>query len=175
MNDQPDTIKPTRQRMRRAPGFDELTETQSGGVARKSGAVRVWSQLENLYRNRRLTDEQYQAGQKYYADWWLGLEAGRSITMRWSEYISGLGGGDGNMDAAERRVFHGRRFAKANEILDGLGVRKAVHWFVINDIPAEQIGRKFWGYKGQRAASASATTVVGLALQQLAKFYGLAK
>jgi hypothetical protein len=175
MNDQPDAIKPTRQRMRRAPGYDELTEAQSGGVARKSGAVRVWSQLENLYRNRRLTDEQYQAGQKYYADWWLGLEAGRSITMRWSEYISGLGGGDGNMDAAERRVFHSRRFAKANEVLEGLGTRKAVHWFVINDIKPEDIGRKFWGYSGRKTASAGAVTGIALSLQQLAKFYGLAK
>ena len=66
MNDQPDDIvKPTRERMRRAPGYDELTEVNAGGVSRKSGAVRVWSQLENLYRNKRLTDEQYQAGQKY--------------------------------------------------------------------------------------------------------------
>jgi hypothetical protein len=175
MNDQPDAIKPTRQRMRRAPGFDELTEAQSGGVARKSGAVRVWSQLENLYRNRRLTDEQYQAGQKYYADWWLGLEAGRSITMRWSEYISGLGGGDGNMDAAERRVFHGKRFAEANRLLDDMGTRKAVHWFIINDIPCEQIGRKFWGYREVRTASAGASTSIAISLQRLAKFYGLVK
>ncbi|MEY4941555.1 MAG: hypothetical protein RIQ93_3290, partial [Verrucomicrobiota bacterium] len=117
----------------------------------------------------------YQAGQKYYADWWLGLEAGRSITMRWSEYISGLGGSEGNMDAAERRVFHSKRFSQANEILEELGVRKALHWFVINDIPPENIGRKFWGYSGQRAASASAVTALGLALQRLAKFYGLVK
>jgi hypothetical protein len=168
-------IKPTRQRMRRAPGFDELTETQAGGTTRKSGAVRVWSQLENLYRNRRLTDEQYQAGQRYYADWWLGLEAGRSITMRWSEYISGLGGGEGNLDAAERRVFHAKRFAQANEVLDSLGTRKAVHWLVINDTPAEAIGRKFWGYAGKHSAAAGAVTGISISLQRLAKFYGIVK
>lgn len=170
-----EVIKPTRQRMRRAPGYDELTEAASGGVTRKSGAVRVWTQLENLYRNRRLTDEQYQAGQRYYADWWLGLEAGRSITMRWSEYISGLGGGEGNLDAAERRVFHAKRFAQANEILEELGVRKALHWLVINDVPCEAIGRKFWGYRTRFTASAGAVTGISIGLQRLAKFYGLVK
>jgi hypothetical protein len=94
--------------------------------------------------------------------------------MKWSEYISGLSG-SGDMDAAQRRVFHAKRFAQANAILEDMGVRKAVHWFVINDIPPENIGRKFWGYRGQRAASASAVTALGLALQRLAKFYGLVK
>lgn len=170
-----DIIKPTRERMRRVEGYDELTETQAGGVTKKSGALRVWTQLENLYRNGRLTGEQYQAGLKYYADWWLGLEAGRSTTMRWSEYISGLGGGDGNMDAAERRVFHAKRWAEANKILEELGVRKAIHWLVINDIKPENIGRKHWGYSGRKTASAGAVTGISIALQRLAKFYGLAK
>lgn len=168
-------IKPTRQRMRRAPGFDELTETQAGGVTRKSGAVRVWSQLENLYRNRRLTDEQYQAGQRYYADWYISMHAGRGTTMRWSEYISGLAGGEGNLDAAERRVFHSKRFAQANALLEEMGIRKAVHWLVINDTPCEAIGRKFWGYSGKHSAAAGAVTAIGVALQRLAKFYGIAK
>ena len=176
MSDHPDDIvKPTTQRMRRAPGFDELTEALPGGRTRKSGAKRVWTQLENLYRNRRLTDEQYQAGQKYYADWWLGSAAGRGVTMRWSEYISGLGGGEGNMDAAERRVFHGKRFAQANNILEGMGMRKAIHWLVINDVACEAIGRRFWGYRTKHKASASAATAASLALQVLAKFYGLVK
>jgi hypothetical protein len=175
MNDRPDdVIKPTKQRLRRAPGFDELTETQAGGVTRKSGAVRVWSQLENLYRNGRLTSEQHQAGLKYYADWYIGLESRGQITMKWSEYISGLGG-SGNMDAAERRVFHAKRFAEVNKRLEELGTRKAIHWLVINDIKPEDIGRKFWGYSGRKTASAGAVTGIGLSLQMMARFYGLVK
>lgn len=170
-----DIIKPTRERMRRAVGYDELTEAQAGGVVRKSGAVRLWNQLENLYRNGRLTPEQYQAGQKYYADWWLGLEAGRSITMRWSEYISGLGGGDGNLDAAERRVFHAKRWAEANKVLEEMGTRKCIHWLIINDIKPENIGRKFWGYAGKHGACASAVTGIVISLERLAKFYGLVR
>ena len=169
-----DVIKPTRQRMRRAPGYDELLETAAGGTTRKSGAVRVWSQLENLYRNGRLTPEQHQAGQKYYADWYLGLESRGSVTMKWSEYISGLSG-SGDMDAAERRVFHSKRFAQANKILEELGTRKAVHWFVINDMPCEAIGRRFWGYRSVSTASAGASTSIAISLQRLAKFYGLVK
>lgn len=167
-------IKPNKHRLRRAPGYDELTETQAGGVTKKSGAVRVWTQVENLYRNKRLTDEQYQAGLKYYADWWLGLEAGRSTTMRWSEYISGLGA-SGDMDAAERRVFHAKRWAEANKILEELGVRKVIHWLVVNDIKPENIGRKHWGYSGRKTASAGAVTGISIGLQRLAKFYGMVK
>jgi hypothetical protein len=175
MNDQPDDIvKPTRERMRRAPGYDELTEVNAGGVSRKSGAVRVWSQLENLYRNKRLTDEQYQAGQKYYADWYLaGFQP--NVTSKMQEWIQNGGGGQGSMDAMERRVFHQKRFAQANALLEDMGVRKAIHWLCINDTPCEQIGRKFWGYKTKHKASASAATAAGLALQLLAKFYGLVK
>lgn len=169
-----DVIKPTRQRMRRAPGFDELTETQAGGTTRKSGAVRVWSQLENLYRNRRLTDEQYQAGQRYFADWYLAGFSPR-VTSRMSEWVQGAAGAPGDLDAAERRVFHQKRFAQANEILEDLGTRKAVHWFVINDTPCEAIGRKFWGYREVRTASAGASTSIAISLQRLAKFYGLVK
>jgi hypothetical protein len=168
-------IRPTKERLRYSPGNDELTEAQAGGVPKKTGAVRVWTQLENLYRNRRLTAEQYQAGQRFYADWWLGLESGRSITMRWSEYISGLTGGEGNMDAAERRVFHYKRFSAANKLLDEIGVRKAVHWLVINDYPCESIGRKYWGYYGARSASAGAVVGIGIGLSRLAKFYGIEK
>ena len=169
-----DIVKPTRERLRRAVGLDEVVETTTGGITRKNGAVRVWSQLENLYRNNRLTPEQHQAGLKYYADWYLSIESRARVTMRWSEYISGLGG-SGNMDAAERRVFHGKRWAEANKRLEDIGMRKAIHWLVINDVPCEQIGRKFWGYKTKHKASASATTAAALALQLLAKFYGLVK
>lgn len=169
-----DIVKPTRQRMRRAPGYDELTETQGGGVVRKSGAVRVWSQLENLYRNRCISAEEYQAGQKYFADWYIGTEQGNGTTMRWTEYISGLGGSQ-NLDAMERRVFHSRRFAKANIVLDEMGRRKLIHWLVINDIPCEQIGRKYWGLKGKHTAAGRAVGAVETALHRLAKFYGLLK
>jgi len=172
----PGAIQPTPERLTKAgSGFDELTEASAGGVLKRTGAIRVWTQLENLHRNRRLTDVQYDAGVKFHADWYLGLQSGQSVTMRWSEYLSGIGGGEGNMDAAERRVFHSRRYAEASKILDELGVRRALQLFVINDIPAEHIGRKLNGYRGQRAATASGVTIIGIGLQRLAKFYGLSK
>lgn len=175
MNDRPDEIvRPTRQRMRRAPGFDELTETQSGGVTRKTGAVRVWCPLEDIYRKGSLTEEQYQAGQKYYADWYIGFGASAGTTMRWSEYISGLTG-TGDLDAAERRVFHQRRFKQAEALLKDLKTNEQVYWLIIYDIPAEAIGRRFDGYKGKHSASSNAVGKISVSLQLLAKFYGIAK
>lgn len=171
----PGAILPTDERLRMAPGFDELTEASAGGVLKKTGAIRVWSALENLYRNRLITPEQYDAGEKLYRDWYLGHVASAQVTMKWSEYISGLGGGEGNLDAAERKAFHAKRYAQANVLLDQLRIRKPVHWLVINDIKPEDVGRRLRGYRGQRAASASGTTAVALGLDLLARFYGIAK
>jgi hypothetical protein len=158
--------------MKRAPGFDEVTEVQSGGVSRKTGALRLWTQLEKIYRNKCITAEEYDAGRKYYADWYLAGFAPR-VTSRMAEWVQNNSGSLGNMDAAERRVFHAKRFAEANRILECMGLRKAVHWLVINEIPAENIGRKYRGYRNGRAASASAITAISIGLTQLAKFYGL--
>jgi hypothetical protein len=167
-----ETVRPTKERMGRVQGFDELTEVSPGGVTRKTGAIRVWSNVENLYRNNRITSEQCQAANKFYADWWIGTQSGKYTTMRWSEYISGLGV-SGDMDAAERRVFHSKRFAQANKLLDELGLREATHWLVINDVAPAEIGRVLWGYKNRDSASASGVVLINVALQRLKKFYGL--
>ena len=175
MSDHPgDIVKPTKERMRMAPGFDELTETLPGGNVRKSGARKIWSQLENLYRNRRLTDEQHAAGEQYYRDWYL---SGRSpkITSKMAEWVQNSSGGSGNMDAAERRVFHQKRFRQANGILEEMGTRKCIHWLIIAEMKPEDIGRKHWGYKGKHSAAAGAVTGISISLQRLAVFYGIAK
>lgn len=171
----PGALQPTPERMAMAGrGFDELTAPTPGGITQKTGAIRVWSALENLYRNRLISPEQYDAGEKLYRDWYLGHVASAQVTMKWSEYISGLGG-EGNLDAAERKAFHAKRYAEANAHLDLLGVRKPVHWLVINDIKTEDVGRRFVGYRGKDKAAASGRTAILLGLQLLARFYGLVK
>lgn len=171
----PGALLPTPERLAKASrSYDELTEASAGGVLKKTGAIRVWSALENLYRNRLISPEQYDAGEKLYRDWYLGHVASAQVTMKWSEYISGLGG-EGNLDAAERKAFHAKRYAEANVQLDALGVRKPVHWLVINDIKTEDVGRRFIGYRGKDKAAASGRTAVILGLQLLARFYGLIK
>lgn len=170
----PGAILPTPERLKMAVGYDELTEANAGGMLRKTGAIRLWSALEDLYRKKLITPEQYDAGEKLYRDWYLGHVAPSKVTMKWTEYISGLGG-TGNLDAAERKAFHAKRYAQANLLLDQLRVKKPVHWLVINGIKAEDVGRRLRGYRGQRAASASGTTAVALGLDLLARFYGLAK
>ena len=170
----PGALQPTPERMAQVgQTFDELTATVGNGMLRKTGAIRVWSALENLHRNRLISPGQYDAGESLYRDWYLGHVASQQVTMKWSEYISGLGGG--NLDAAERKAFHAKRYAQANTLLDQLGVRKPVHWLVINDIKAEDIGRRYIGYKGKDKAQASGRTAVCIGLDVLAKFYGLVK
>jgi hypothetical protein len=173
-SDNDEIIRPTPERMRRAIGYDELTETQRGGTTRKTGAVRMWTNLEDLRRKHLITDEQFEAGQKYFYDHELAGYSPR-VTTRWQEWIQGMAGSPGNLDAAERRVFHQKRWAAANKLLEELGCRKAMHWLIMDNLKPEEIGKRFWGYSGQRAASASARVTAALALQQLAKFYGIVK
>lgn len=167
-------IRPTPERMRRIGGYDELTETQAGGISRKSGAIRCWTNLEDAWRKKLITDEQFEAGKRYWLDHEMAGFNPR-VTMRWSEWIQGLAGGSQDLDAAERRVFHRKRWSQANTILEEMGCRKAMHWFIMDNLKLEDIGSKFWRYSGQRAASASARATVSLALQRLARFYGIAK
>lgn len=173
-DEQDEIIKPTPERMRKVLGYDELTETQRGGVVRKTGAVKTWTPLDNLYRNRCISSEQYEAGQKYYGDWWYGFGSSSNVTMKWREYISGMSAG-GGLDAAERRVFHQKRFAQVNAKLEEWGVRKMLHWLIITDVPCETIGRDFWGYRTKHKASSSAVAIVERSLDMMARFYGLKK
>lgn len=173
----PVSVPATPERMRLAGyAYDELSEATAGGLLKKTGAIRVWSALENLYRNRLISGPQYDAGEKYYRDWYLGHMASSQITMKWSDYVSGLSGGDNqSMDAAERKVFHVKRYAAANALLDTLDLRKPVHWLVINDIKPRDVGSRFRGYRGADKAQAAGTTTIAIGLQALAKFYGLVK
>lgn len=172
----PGAVGPTPERISKAQGLDHLAEATSGGMLKRTGAVRLWSALENLYRNRLITAVQRDAGEKFYADWFIGYHAASQITMRWSDYVSGFGAGDNQtMDAAERRVFHVRRFQDASKLLDTFDIRKPVHWLVINDIHPQDIGRRFRGYRGKDKAASAGTTTVAIGLQALAKFYGLIK
>lgn len=173
MNDVP-IIKPTKERMRRMEGYDELTEAQPGGVPKKTGAVRDWGPLENLYRNGGLTQEQYRAGVQLYADCFRGGLAGSRVTMRWEEYISGLGA-PGNLDGVERRVFFRNRYFDACTLLRKSFYYDEVHAFCVEDIKAEDIGKRFYKLKTRQTASASATRVIAKGLQLLAKFYGFVK
>jgi hypothetical protein len=176
MSDRPDDeiIRPTKERMRKAIGYTEVVEAMPGGLTRKNGALRITRNLDDLLSKRLITPEQHAAGQKYYADHEMAGFSPR-VTMRWSEWIQGLAGSPGNLDAAERRVFHKKRWHQANQLLEERGWRKAVHWLVMDDLKIEQIGRKYWGYRNDRAASASGRATVADALQLLAKFYGLVK
>lgn len=172
----PGAINPTPERMLKAGYcFDEMAEASAGGMLKKTGAIRVWSALENLYRNHLITPPQYDAGEKYYRDWYIGFQASSQVTMKWSDYVSGLGADSGSMDAVERKVFHAKRFAAANGILEQMDIRKPIHWLVIHDIHPQDVGRRLRGYRGKDKAAAAGTTAVALGLQALAKFYGLVK
>jgi hypothetical protein len=169
-------IGPTPERMAQiGRDFDPVTEAAAGGMLKRTGAIRVWSQLENLHRNGLITTPQYDAGEQYHRDWYLGFQASAQVTMRWSEHISGMGGSGTAMDAAERRAFHARRFAGANGLLETMGLRKSVHWLVINDVRPREVGHRLRGYRGRDQAKAAGTTAVAIGLQCLARFYGLSK
>jgi hypothetical protein len=176
MNDVPqDVVRPTRERMQKVVGFDEMVEAQSGGVLRKTGAIRISGPIRDIWKKGRISDEQYAAAEKYFIDWWIAHGSQQSVTMRWQEYISGGFSPGGNMDAGERRAFHSKRYAQANELLEELKLRKPVHWLVVCEMRAEEVGRLWWRYRGKHSAGTAAVVGIGNGLQRLAVFYGIAR
>lgn len=172
MAEDDEIIRPTPERMRRVPGYDQLVEALPGGTTRKSGGIRIWGQLENLHRNSIISAEEYAAGKRYEIDHRAAGYDPR-VTMRWTEWIQGLAGSPENLDAAERREFHRKRWHQANKVLEELGTRKLIHWLIIEDIKPESIGRKHWGLRGKHTAAGRAVGAVQTSLYRLAKFYGL--
>jgi len=173
---QAEAIGPTPERLAQiGRACDPVTEADAGGMLKRTGAIRVWSQLENLHRNNLITTHQYDAGEQYHRDWYLGFQASAQVTMKWSEHISGMGGSATVLDAAERRAFHARRFAEANGLLDTIGLRKPIHWLCISDIRPRDVGHRLRGYRGRDQAKAAGATAIAIGLDVLARFYGLIK
>lgn len=168
-----DIVKPTKERMRKVIGFDEMVEAQSGGTLKKSGAIRLHGPILDIFKKRRITPEQFAAAEKYFADWYIAHGSQQRVTMKWQEYIGGGFSPAGNMDAGERRSFHAKRFAQANALLEELKLRKPVHWMVICEQTAEQIGRLHWRYSGKHSAGTAAVVGIQSGLQRLAVFYGI--
>jgi hypothetical protein len=176
MNDRPgdEIIRPTKERMRKSIGHDEVVETTPGGLTRKNGAVRLVRHLDDLWKKGLVSDEEREAGYKFHIDHELAGYSPR-VTMDYRRMLGGTDRGQPDLDAAERREFHRKRWHQACKVLEEIKCRKAMHWFLIEDIKLENIGSKFWGYGGQRASTASARATVSIALYRLARFYGLVK
>lgn len=171
------TVTATPERLRQiGTEFDEMSEVTAGGILKKTGAIRRWTPLENLYRNRLITGPQFDAGEKLYLDHYIGFVASAHVTMQLSDFVSGSSGADNSsMDAAERKVFHQKRYREANKVLDLFDVRKPIHWLIFEEIKPQYVGHRFRGYRGKDKAASSGTTTVAIALQGLARFYGLVK
>jgi hypothetical protein len=173
MTDQPDDIvRPTRERMRRMIGHDEEVETLPGGTTRKSGAIREWSQLENLHRNNLISDEEYAAGRRYEIDHRMAGFDPR-VTLDYRRMLGSLDHSSPDLDAAERREFHRKRWHQANKVLKECGTRKLIHWMIIENIAPQSIGRKHWGVRGKHTAAGRAVGAIQTSLYRLAVFYGL--
>lgn len=176
----PGTISPTPERMRQIGGdFDELAEATPGGLLKKTGALRVWTAMENLYRNGVITGVEKDAGDQYYRDYYIVHGGGLNVTMRWRDHVSGFGSGVSDLDAAERREFHRKRLHAANRMLKGLTADerfyKLIQWAVIEDCGSAEIGRRARGLRDRKRAGASGSAALSDALSILAKFYGLKK
>jgi len=173
MTDRPDDIvRPTKERLRKSIGWREMVEVAPGGTTRKSGALREIRPLDDLRDKELITPEQYAAGYRYWVDHELSGYSPR-VTLDYRRMLGSLDHSRPDLDAAERREFHRKRWKKANDLLESIACRKPMHWLLIEGIKPENIGKKHWGYRGQRAASASAVTSIRIALFLLAKFYGL--
>jgi hypothetical protein len=176
----PGAITATPERMQMVgQNFDEMAEATSGGLLRKTGAIRVWTSLENLYRNKVISAIEKDAGDQYYRDHYIVHVGGMNVTMNWSDHVSSFGGSYGNLDAAERREFHRKRLHAANKTLKNMTMDerfyKLIQWVVVDDCGSTEVGRRARGLRDRKRAGASGSASISDALAVLAQFYGMSK
>ena len=148
----------------------DVMETVTRGGALKMTGRRIVTPLDDLRHHDRITEREHAAGMRYYADYVYAERPSQSV-MRWQEFVSSSHT-PGELDGAERKAFHSRRFADANAWL-GKYLASIVRMLVVEDMAAMEIGVAVFGYKHRNSASSAGVALASAGLERLASFYRL--
>lgn len=171
MEEEEQRISPTPERLAKVEtGTIHLVETEGKGGTTKRAGLKIISPLEELMYHERITEKEYQAGMRYYADY-VYAERPSQAVMRWKEYISNSHSPE-DLDHAERVTFHSKRYADAQRVL-GPYMGAVARMLLVEEMSCVQIGRAVHGYKNLNSASASGVAMATAMLDLLARFYRL--
>jgi hypothetical protein len=164
-------IGPTPERLAKVEtGVIDLVETEGKGGTTKRAGMKIISPLEELMYNQRITEREYQAGMRFYADY-VYTERPSQAVMRWKEYISASHSPQ-DLDHAERVAYHSKRYADAKRVL-GTYMGSVARMLLIEEMSCETIGKVIHGYRNRNSASASGMGMATAMLDMLARFYRL--
>lgn len=179
------TDGPTPERMRIANGSLHRFEHVEGGRIIAT-SYRVGSPVWKMFKDGHIGEPEHQAAELLYRDY-ARSDYQPGMVGKYSPKIDGgttplaqMADTDRLMPG-ERRVFHAARYRQA---LLHLKHEASAHWvrrLVCEDpiggnekpLTLADIGRGYCGYKNERQAYASGVTLVRIALEMLADFYGL--
>lgn len=146
-----------------------VVENEGGGHGRLTG-TKILSPLEELLHRERIEAREFEAARKFYVDWYFTERPSQAV-MRWQEFVSS-GASPGDLDQAERRSFHAKRFAGACQSL-GAYHGAVAKMLVLDEMSLTQIGIRIFGFKSRNGAAGSGLAAAVGMLDVLARFYKL--
>lgn len=167
-----DHTGPTPERLKK-PDMD-------GAVLRASVAVgeddtittwRISPRLNDLLRRRTITNQEFQAAQRFLRDYFLGMYAGPAT----SRYAERTGPSHNETDRETRRLHHAREWEKAARSLDRV-YQPVLAWLVksLGDgASLEVLGSYYAPGLGSQTQAARGGQVLALCCMMLCRHYGM--
>jgi hypothetical protein len=162
-------------------------ETVNGKTVQPTGALRITSVCDAMLRRGQITQVEHQAAEKLYADFQRGMKGSVGLTQNYGERTGGSSSpawqhDADTMDPAERRSFYHRRFMNACRSLGNLLLVESMLRTVCEigalgetkQCTLADIGRDLLGYQQEAQCQAGGAVVIKIALEIIARFYGLA-
>ncbi len=124
--------------------------------------------IERLHADKRISEAQYQAAEKFRTHWFHAGMGGRYGNM----FSGVVSWGGSSAHGPEDDCHHSNQVRAAWVALGRINARKLVHMVVWLDVPLEEAGRGM-GWKTANQARAAALTLLRAALDELADLWGL--
>ena len=163
MNNPDEIIQPTPERLAKAGDATGEHVTESG---RRTVRMLDGSQVSMLFERGSLNADQFNAGERFYADWYFAGLAASGVIDPARDVVDG-----GKIETmTERRLAALGRWQSA---VQGVGKMhsQALTCIVLLDEPLEVYGRRYHKRASRKDATIAAITVLQVALAQLDLYY----
>lgn len=177
-----DRLEPTPERIRKAEEYVEFAMLPDHEKRKIIGhrPGKIIDPIESLLGKERISLKQFQAGRKYYWDWYIGCQLSQRVTPKYTELTDHENYGESHQDAATRRAHLHKSYIKATDRLGSARLAMIARLLVLEDrqpgepnTTLEEVGRYITGYKDKSMSIASAVSALIICLDILADHYGL--
>lgn len=168
-------LAPTTERLRKAVHVEKPSQDQKT----KRDAWRIVGVVETMYKRGQLSDECWEAFQRFERD----VDRADRVSSAIAKYgeRAGIGGTPVSQLAADvfcpedLKVAAVRRVEEAMEAIGHVPTVAALMTVILKETTLEKLGRQFFGWKDAKQARAAAVTALQHGCYSLAQFYGFAR